>query len=119
MIKFQLTEKNKWLLISGVLWLLLLVFMMTCNTRREDGYRKSIKAITKEQDSLKAVIKHRKQSIDSLKVVINKTEMRIDTINYERDILENKIHSYEKNFVDVRNMSTDSGIQFLSDQLSK
>jgi hypothetical protein len=118
-MKLPIVTEDKWL--KGCIILLFIVICIIClfPARNSSDYRKVIKGLTEERDSLKSAVITQETEITALSTSIKASEMKLDTANFVNSILKQKIKKYEKTFVDVRNMSTDDGILFLTKYLSE
>jgi len=112
-------SKNKWIIISNCLWIVIVLCLIVFNSQKPSEYKKSIKLLTQQKDSLKTVINEREYRIKTLTTKVEQSEQRLDTVNFVRAILEQKLLKYEKDHSHISTMSTDDNIKFLSDYLSK
>ena len=113
-----ITKNQLFAIISGALVVFIIVLLLF-PVKNSSDYRKSVKILTIQRDSLKSVISSRDKKISDLTTTVQNSEMKLDTVNFVNLILKQKIQKYEKTFVDVRNMSTDDGILFLTKYLSE
>lgn len=111
-------SKNKWIIASNLLWLVIIACLVVFNYDRPSEYKKSYKLLADQKDSLKAVLDDREKDINFLKIVIRYTEMRLDTANIVKSTLKTKIRQYEKNYARIDSMSVDDNVLLLSEHLS-
>lgn len=118
-MKLPVVTRDQWFLIAIIILVIAIAILIIFPVRNSSAYRKSIKSLTEQRDSLKASIYNQEQLISEQARVVKLAEMKLDTVNFVNSILKQKIKKYEKTYLDVRNMSTDDGILFLTKYLSE
>ena len=119
MIKLPVIDRNKWIIITNILWIVIAFVLVAFPVRKSSDYRKAEKVFTMQRDSLNKVVTARQQEIEGLATSVKGMEMKLDTANFINNILKGKISKYEKDYNSINTMSTDGNIELLSKFLSE